>query len=137
MASGTLTTPRPANPGRSGLNLSLWAVQIVLCGLYLYTGWSKLAMTPQALHSGGSLFFPFLGLCEFLGALGLILPSGLRLATRLTPIAAAGVAIIMIGAIQSLASGGPKNLLWLPVSALMGDLFVLYGRTRLAPIRGR
>lgn len=115
----------------------LWVVQAVLCALYLYTGWSKLAMAPAALHGGGSLFFPFVGLCEFLGAIGLILPSLLRIATRLTPIAAAGLAIIMIGAIQALAVGGQKNMLWLPVAALIGDIFVLYGRTGLAPINGK
>lgn len=126
---------RSTNP--RGQNIVLWIVQAALCALYLYTGWSKLAMVPAALHGGGSLFFPFLGLCEFLGAIGLILPSLLRIATRLTPIAAAGLAIIMIGAIQALVQGGQTSMLWLPVAALIGDIFVLYGRTRLAPIDGR
>ncbi len=120
-----------------GLNIILWAVQAALCALYLYTGWSKLAMTPAVLHRGASLFFPFIGLCEFLGAIGLILPSLLRIATRLTPIAAAGLAIIMIGAIRALALGGQTSMLWLPIAALIGDIFVIYGRTRLAPIDGK
>ncbi|TAN24671.1 MAG: DoxX family protein [Acidobacteria bacterium] len=120
-----------------GLPIILWVVQAVLCALYLYTGWSKLAMTPAVLHGGGSPFFPFIGLCEFLGAIGLILPSLLRIATRLTPIAAAGLAIIMLGAIRALALGGQMSLLWLPIAALIGDIFVIYGRTRLAPIDGK
>lgn len=118
----------------AGLSAALWTVQIILCALYLFTGWAKLAMAPGLLHSGGSLFFPFLGLCELLGALGLILPSALRIAPGLTPVAAGGLAIIMVGAIHSLASGGPHALLWLPISALIGDLFVLLGRARWAPI---
>lgn len=129
--------PMTSTRNPRGLNLLLWIVQAVLCALYLYTGWSKLAMTPAALHHGVPRLFPFLGLCEFLGAIGLILPSLLRIATRLTPIAAAGLAIIMIGAIHALATGGPTSMLWLPISALVGDIFVLYGRTRLAPIDGR
>jgi uncharacterized membrane protein YphA (DoxX/SURF4 family) len=136
MPSST-TAPPPAASARAEVNVLLWAVQAALCGLYLYTGWAKLAMTPAIAHRGGSLFFPFLGLCEFLGALGLILPGALRLWTRLTPVAAAGLAIIMIGAIRALAISGQRGMLWLPISALIGDIFVLYGRTRLAPLRGR
>jgi uncharacterized membrane protein YphA (DoxX/SURF4 family) len=121
----------------AGLNALLWVVQIVLCGLYLFTGWTKLAMAPGLLHAGGSLFLPFIGLCEFLGALGLILPGALRLAPVLTPIAAAGLAIIMIGAIHALAGMGAQSMLWLPVAALAGDLFVLVGRGRWVPVRAR
>jgi hypothetical protein len=126
-----MNAPRRA----AGLSVVLWIVQIALCGLYLYTGWAKLAMTPGLLHAGGSLFFPFLGLCEFVGALGLILPGALRIAPGLTPLAAGGLAIIMIGAIHALAAGGPTAMLWLPIVALLGDLFVLVGRIRWAPIR--
>lgn len=128
-----MTAPRPL----AGLNALLWTVQIILCGLYLYTGWAKLAMTPGLLHGAGSLFFPFLGACEFLGALGLILPGALRTATWLTPVAAGGLAIIMIGAIHALAVGGESAMLWLPVAALLGDLFVLAGRLWWAPVRSR
>ncbi|HET9784636.1 MAG TPA: DoxX family protein [Terriglobales bacterium] len=110
-------------------------MQIILCGLYLYTGWAKLAMAPGLLHGGGSLFFPFLGLCELLGALGLILPSALRIAPGLTPVAAGGLAIIMVGAIHALAVGGQTAMLWLPIAALVGDLLVILGRGWWMPIR--
>lgn len=119
----------------AGLSAALWTVQIILCALYLFTGWSKLAMAPGLLHSAGSLFLPFLGLCELLGALGLILPSALRIAPMLTPVAAGGLAVIMVGAIHALAAGGQTAMLWLPIAALVGDLLVLVGRARWAPIR--
>jgi hypothetical protein len=43
-------------------------------------------------------FFHFIGVCECLGALGLVLPGVLRFQRWLTPLAAAGLTIIMIGA---------------------------------------
>jgi len=43
-------------------------------------------------------FLKFIGICEVTGALGLILPGLLRIRTGLTPLAAAGLVIIMTGA---------------------------------------
>ena len=40
----------------------------------------------------------FIGVAEVLGAIGLILPGVLRIRPGLTPLAAAGLVIIMIGA---------------------------------------
>ena len=45
------------------------------------------------------LFLRFIGVCELLGAIGLILPSLLRIRPGLTPVAAAGLIVIMIGAV--------------------------------------
>lgn len=44
---------------------------------------------PQAL-------FVFIGVCEFLGGVGLILPSMIRVKPKLTPFAAIGLALVMI-----------------------------------------
>ena len=43
-------------------------------------------------------FLKFIGVCETLGALGLILPGAFRIRQGLTGLAAAGLVIIMIGA---------------------------------------
>jgi hypothetical protein len=79
------------------------------------------------------LFIRFIGICEVLGALGLVLPGLLRIKTYLTPLAAAGLTIIMLGAVvvsimgQGVAAGiGPL------VFGLL-TAFVAYGRWRLAP----
>ena len=73
-------------------------------------------------------FIRFIGICEVLGAVGLILPYALRIMPGLTALAAAGLVVIMIGAtVSTLAIGG--GLLALP-TLLFGLLagLVAYGR---------
>ena len=80
------------------------------------------------------LFLRFIGLCEVLGAIGLILPGLLRIRTGLTPLAAAGLVINMIGATfltmayMSVAMGLP------PLITGLLAAFVAYGRWQLAPL---
>jgi hypothetical protein len=80
----------------------LWIVQTLLAGLFLFAGGMKLvspiaALTQQVALPG--LFLRFIGVAEVLGALGLILPGVLRIRTELIPIAAAGLVVIMAGAV--------------------------------------
>jgi hypothetical protein len=80
----------------------LWTLQVLLAALFLFAGGFKLvapiaALTQQVPMPG--LFLRFIGLAEVAGALGLILPGLLRIRPVLTPIAAAGLVIIMIGAV--------------------------------------
>src|SRR5580765_2201396 len=79
----------------------LWTLQGLLAALFLFAGGMKLAMPTAALaaqaHMSGA-FLKFIGACEVLGALGLILPGLLRVRPGLTPLAASGLVIIMMGA---------------------------------------
>jgi hypothetical protein len=82
------------------------------------------------------LFLRFIGVVEVLGALGLVLPGLLRIRPDLTPLAAAGLVIIMIGAtVTSLKMGFAAALIPLVVGLLLA--FVAYGRWKLAPISPR
>jgi hypothetical protein len=80
----------------------------------------------------------FIGTCEVLGALGMVLPSVTRVAPFLTPLAALGFSVIQVLAIGLHATRGetamtlPANLILLALS-----LFVLWGRWRKAPIAPR
>lgn len=79
----------------------LWAAQIILAALFLFAGAMKFIVPVQQLTKGSSLpgaFFQFIGVMEILGAIGLVLPWALHIAPVLTPLAASGLAIIMIGA---------------------------------------
>ncbi len=77
-----------------------------------------------------ALFIRFIGVCELLGAVGLILPGLLRIRQGLTPLAAAGLAIIMAGAaVTTLAVGGGASAL-MPLALGLLAVFVAYGRTR-------
>ena len=112
-------------------------LQGVLALLFLYTGVFKLVASPDKLSGPMSLplaFLRFLGACEVLGAFGLVLPTALRIRPGLTPLAAALLVIIMIGATVLTAYAGQTGLAIGP--AVIGVLLVLvaYGRWRVVPV---
>jgi hypothetical protein len=121
------------------MNTALWIIQGLLALLFLFAGGTKLVLPIEEMTKDIALpaaFLRFIGVAEVLGGLGLILPglSGIR--PQLTPLAAAGLAIIMIGAVAvSFAIGG---FVTAPTPLVVGLLlaFVAYGRWRLAPHRG-
>ena len=118
--------------------IALWTVQVLLALVFLFAGGSKLVMPYEMLKGPFSfpeLFIRFIGVCEFLGGVGLILPTALRVKAYLTPLAAAGLVIIMIGAtVTTLLAGMGAGAI---VSALVGSLAatVAYGRWRVVPVR--
>jgi len=127
------------------VNIVLWIIQVLLALLFLFSGGMKLVIAPEVLQSMGSpnqivlpgLFLRFIGVCEVLGGLGLILPGLLRIRPGLTPLAAAGLVIIMIGATAlSFAADGITAAI-IPFVTGVLSAFVAYGRWRLAPHRAR
>jgi DoxX-like family len=117
---------------------ALWIVQVLLALLFLFTGGAKLVLPLEKLTGPVPLpgpFMRFIGVAEVLGAIGLILPSWLRIRPGLTPLAAAGLVIIMIGATVVSWIGG--EVVAALISVVVGVLaaFVAYGRWRLRPIR--
>jgi len=118
------------------MNLALWIVQALLAALFLFAGGTKLVlpideMTKQMPMPG--LFLRFIGVCEVLGALGLILPGLTRIRTGLTPLAAAGLVLIMIGATVTVLASGEIAMSLMPLVVGIFTAFVAYGRWRLAP----
>ncbi len=117
------------------MKYALWIIQGLLAALFLFAGVMKLVMPIESMTQEmpmPGLFLRFIGVCEVLGALGLILPSWLRIRPGLTSLAALGLLLIMIGAIVlTFISGGPAPAaIPLLVAILLG--FVLYGQRRLA-----
>src|SRR5437870_4876205 len=83
------------------MNAALWIVQGLLAAVFLFAGGTKLVLPLDQLTGPVALpglLLRFIGVCEVLGALGLILPGVLRIRPGLTPLAATGLVIIMIGA---------------------------------------
>ncbi len=83
--------------------MSIWIAQVILAALFLLHGLILLALpTPMrrqmASLPGGPPFFRFIGLAELLAAAGLTLPTWTGILPWLTPLAAAGLLLIMIGA---------------------------------------
>ncbi len=119
---------------------ALWIVQTLLALLFLWSGGLKLVLPLEKLTGPVALpeaFVRFIGVAEVLGALGLVLPGLLRIRPGLTPLAAAGLVIIMIGATVITVSSGALGIgLFSFVVGLLAA-FVAYGRWRLAPLPGR
>src|SRR3954471_5622877 len=120
----------------------LWTLQILLAVLFLFAGGAKFAMTVEQMNAGAPIPLPglllrFIGACEILGGIGLILPSLLRIRPELTPVAACGLVIIMIGATAITAIGGMITVALLPLVVGILCVFVAYGRWVLVPIHGR
>jgi hypothetical protein len=124
---------------RAVMTYVLWIVQGLLAVLFLSTGGMKLVLPLDKLAGPiqlPGLFVRFIGVAEVLGAIGLILPSLLRIRPGLTPLAACGLVIIMIGATAlTLAAGALGPAIFSLVVGLLAA-FVAYGRWRLAPLGG-
>ena len=123
------------------MTYALWVIQGLLALLFLFAGGMKLIlpveeMTKQMPVPLPGLFLRFIAVVEVLGALGLILPGLLRIRPGLTPLAAAGLVIIMIGATMVTLAGGAVGPALLPLVVGLLAAFVAYGRWRLAPLRG-
>jgi uncharacterized membrane protein YphA (DoxX/SURF4 family) len=122
------------------MTYALWIVQGLLALIFLFTGGMKLILPLEAMMKQmpvplPGLFLRFLGVAEVLGAIGLILPGLLRIRPGLTPLAAAGLVIIMIGATVITLVGGAVALALIPFVVGLLSAFVAYGRWRLTPHR--
>ena len=121
------------------MTYALWIVQALLAALFLFAGGMKLILPLEKLTGPVTLpglFLRFIGVAEVLGAIGLILPGLLHIRPGLTPLAAAGLVIIMIGATVVTLAGGDVVPALLPLVVGLLAAFVAYGRWRLLPHRG-
>jgi len=116
----------------------LWIIQGLLALLFLWAGGMKLVLPLEQLAGPipmPGLFMRFIGVAEVLGAIGLILPGFLHIRPGLTPLAAVGLLIIMIGAtVITLMSGG-IGMAVIPLVVGLLLAFVAYGRWRHIQMR--
>jgi hypothetical protein len=121
------------------MTYALWIVQGLLALLFLVAGVSKLIMPVEEMTKEIQMpgaFLRFIAVVEILGAVGLILPSLLRIRPGLTPLAAAGLVIVMIGATVVTLMIGSVVMALMPFVVGLLAAFVAYGRSKLAPIGG-
>jgi uncharacterized membrane protein YphA (DoxX/SURF4 family) len=91
------------------MNTLLWTLQILLAIVYVVSGIQKSTQSKERMIATGQTgvrdypigFIRFIATCELLGAAGLVLPRALGILPILTPIAAIGLAIIMLGAARA------------------------------------
>jgi uncharacterized membrane protein YphA (DoxX/SURF4 family) len=122
------------------MNVILWIFQALLAAAFLAAGGMKvsrpieqLATSMHWVKSVSPGLVRALGAAEALGAIGVILPEVTHMLTWLTPLAAAGLAVVMVGATvfhlnRREASVVPMNLLLLILA-----LVVAYGRVAVVP----
>jgi DoxX-like family len=112
-------------------NYTLWTVQWLLALLFLWAGGVKLVLPLEMLQGPVALpglFVRFIGVAEALGAIGLILPWLLRIRPVLTPLAASGLVIIMIGATVITLIGGGGAFALMPATVGILAASIAYGR---------
>jgi uncharacterized membrane protein YphA (DoxX/SURF4 family) len=118
------------------LNYTLWTAQILLALMFLFAGVMKFFVPAE--QAAGPYGFPlwfiwFIGIAEIAGAIGLLLPGLLKRNQLLTPLAAAGLVIIMIGAV---VTSLPMGIAVATIPLVIGLIaaFVAYGRWKLEPL---
>lgn len=127
-----------------GINVALWIAQVLLAGLLVWAGLMKLFLPIEKL----SVLFPwagqvpvfwvlFTGTIDLLGAIGLILPSLLRIRPILTPLAASGLILLMICASVFHISRGEGAGIGLNIVFGCIAFFVAWGRFKKVPIIAR
>lgn len=117
------------------MNTALWIVQIVLALGFGMAAWMKLSKPKAELEPRLEWMKDFpqntirvIGIAELLGAVGLILPAASGFLPILTPVAATGLAIIMVLAIGLHARRKEKQAIAINAILLLLLVFVMWGR---------
>jgi len=117
------------------MDIALWTVQILLALAFLGAGIMKSTQPKEKFAANMAWVEDFspgtirlIGVAELLGALGLILPAVTGLAPILVPLAATGLAVIMIGAAITHARRKEPQMIVVNVVLLLLAVFVAWGR---------
>lgn len=121
--------------------IGLWVAQSLLAVLFLFAGGVKLVASAEVMSQGPVVlsiaFVRFIGVCEVLGAIGLILPGVFRIHRELTPLAAAGLVIIMIGATTLTAISGDLSGAIMPLAVGIIAITIAWGRWNRLQVAAR
>lgn len=139
------TTAAPAPTADRGWNIAIWVGQALLAALYLMAAYMKGLMPISELAAMGLAWTPGaplwlvrgIGLVEFLGAVGVILPAATRIMPWLTVWAAAGLLAIQALAIPFHLIRGEVGVIGFNLIYVALAVFVLWGRARKSPIAPR
>lgn len=121
-------------------HISLWITQGLLAAVFGMAGFMKITAPMEKLVQSGMSFVAhyqaetvrLIGVTELLAAVGLILPSVLRKFTKLTPLSALGLSIVMIFATQYHVSHHEPTSPTIIMFVL--TVFVAWGRFKKVPI---
>ena len=123
------------------MRIVLWVLQVLLAAQFAFHGWIYLAPPAEMVDMINAMIAPglriFIGVAELLAAVGLILPAATRILPWLTPLAAAGLMIVMASAtVFHLSRGETGNAIFVAVLFVLAA-FVAYMRWKVYPIAPR
>ena len=118
------------------MNALLWVLQGLVALVFLFSGGTKLVISTEAMQKMSppnsimlpGVFLKFIGVMEILGGLGLILPGLTNIRRGLTPLAAMGLLIIMIGAVVISIMGPGVGTAIIPLIVGILCAVIAYGR---------
>ncbi len=127
------------------MKTTLWILQVLFGVSFSITGfgkilWYKPALWNEALHQVPWLsavpqdLAVFIGIAEFLGGIGLILPALTGVKPKLTPLAAIGLTLVMILAAGFHIARGEYGFVLLNVILAAVSALIAYGRLVVRPI---
>lgn len=122
------------------VSVASWIVQGLLAALFVFAGVMKFVMPVEAMQQPVALpgaLIHFIGVCEIAGGLGLVLPGLTKIAPFLTPLAAAGLTIIMIGAVAITGTYMPVSQAIFPFVVGVLTAAIAWARWRVAPHASR
>jgi uncharacterized membrane protein YphA (DoxX/SURF4 family) len=130
---------------KRAMNGALWATQVLWGVFFSVTGFGKILCydnvvwnqtLPQVpwFSAVPRCLFVFIGVCEFLGGVGLILPAMTGVKPKLTPFAAIGLMLVMMLAAVFHIARREHN--FVPITLVLGGVaaFIAYGRLFVQPI---
>ena len=142
-ATHAIDLPDASSAGKP-LRIGLWVAQVVVAIVFCMSGFMKLttpigelsAMMPWT-GQVSAAFVRFIGLVDLAGGIGILLPALTRIQPRLTVLAALCCVVLQILAFAYHASRGETQVLPMNVLLLTLCAFVLWGRSKKAPIAPR
>jgi uncharacterized membrane protein YphA (DoxX/SURF4 family) len=122
------------------MGVVLWAVQVLLAAGFVVSGATKFSQPEEKLVKKWAWVEDFsqptvhiIGVLEVLGAIGVVLPALTGIVPSLTPLAALGLVLTMIGAALTHLRRSEYSVITVPMVLLILAAFVAYGRFFVLP----
>jgi uncharacterized membrane protein YphA (DoxX/SURF4 family) len=122
------------------MSIALWVVQVLLAAAFLVSGATKLSQPKEKLLKNMAWMEDFsqptvriIGSLEVLGAIGIVVPALTGILPWLTPLAALGLVLTMIGAALTHLRRGEYSVITASAVLLILAAFVAYGRFFVLP----
>jgi putative oxidoreductase len=135
---------RPRNEHGGLISGALWGLQLLLAVVFALVGWSKITKPIADVRAAVSWMVDVplplvrvIGVCEVLGAIGLVLPAATRIRPRLTALAATCLTAIMVLAVLFHLYRGDTVIVLVPALLGFTSALVAWGRLRKAPTAAR